>query len=289
MPLKASIPPQQLLQLAAAEPLPTPQQHDDKPSFSFPMNDDVTDPLAWLNDRALFFRGQHTPNNIKIGYEIFHLIEIAHLQYMHLTEDKAATDREHFVPCTNKYIDPPTRGDLWDERQQINICTTCDKHPTHILDTGNHMLVGTGVTHSFTNMNFARLIGLQEHRIDTTIFIGNGNEVSCKAAAFNVSIRIDGVVFDIDIGTPWLASLVRVTWDFTTMQLQHIHNDHPVTFTTAQHPQQGMQGLPSECPRLHRLLRHHLRAPTPSCPSTTGAGNHRHGHLEWRRGSGLVD
>jgi hypothetical protein len=99
MPLKASIPPQQLLQLAAAEPLPTPQQHDDKPSFSFPMNDDVTDPLAWLNDRTLFFRGQHTPNNIKIGYEIFHLIEIAHLQYMHLTEDKAATDGEHFVPA----------------------------------------------------------------------------------------------------------------------------------------------------------------------------------------------
>jgi hypothetical protein len=115
----------------------------------------------------------------------------------------------------------------------------------HIFDTGNHMLVGTGVTHSFTNINFVRLIGLQEHRIDTTIFIGNGNEVPCKATTFNVSIRIDGVVFDIDaylldigndvnviLGTPWLAGLVRVTWDFTTMQLQHIRNGHPVTFTT---------------------------------------------------------
>jgi hypothetical protein len=151
---------------------------------------------------------------------------------MHLTEDKAETDGEHFVPCANKYIGPPTRGDLPEERQQINIFTTCDEHPTHIFDTGNHMLVGTGATHSFTNINFTRLIGLQEHRIGTTILVGNGNEVPCRAAAFNVSIRIDGAVFDIDayllnigndvdviLGTPWLAALVHVTWDFATMQL----------------------------------------------------------------------
>jgi hypothetical protein len=62
-----------------------------------------------------------------------------------------------------------------------------------------------------------------------------------------VLLRIDADVFDIDIylldigndvniilGTPWLASLGHVTWDFTTMQLQYVRNGRLFTFTTVQ-------------------------------------------------------
>jgi hypothetical protein len=76
MPLKASIPPQQLLQLAATKLPSIAQQHHDGSSST---NNDVTDPLSWLSGCAFSFRGQRTPNNLKSGYEILHLVEIAQL------------------------------------------------------------------------------------------------------------------------------------------------------------------------------------------------------------------
>ena len=76
------------------------------------------------------------------------------------------------------------------------------------------------------------------------ILVRSGNEVPCRAAAFNVPLRIDADVFDIDaylldigndvdiiLSTPWLASLGRLTWDFTTM-LQYVRNGSLFTFTT---------------------------------------------------------
>ena len=113
--------------------------------------------------------------------------------------------------------------------------------------TGIHILVDTGATHNIIDVNVAHLIGLQEQRINTAILIGSGNEVPCHVAAFNVPLRIDANVFDIDaylldigndvaiiLGTPWLASLGRLTWDFTTTQLQYVRNERLFTFTTTQ-------------------------------------------------------
>nr|AWA44959.1 hypothetical protein LOC101753448 [Saccharum spontaneum] len=60
-----------------------------------------------------------------------------------------------------------------------------------------------------------------------------------RVEAHLLQIGNKGIVLDIGndvnviLSTPWLAGLVRVTWDFATMQLQHIRNGHPVTFTTA--------------------------------------------------------
>ena len=112
---------------------------------------------------------------------------------------------------------------------------------------GVHILVDTGATHNIININVARLIGLQEQRINTAILVRSWNEVPCRAAAFNVPLRIDADVFDIDaypldigndvdiiLSTPWLASLGRLTWDFTTMQLQYVRNGRLFTFTTVQ-------------------------------------------------------
>lgn len=79
----------------------------------------------------LFFIDQHIPNDMKIGYAIFHLIDTAQLQYIQLTGNKSATDGVHSAHCTNTYLSLPTQGDPLDERQQINIYTTCDEHPSH--------------------------------------------------------------------------------------------------------------------------------------------------------------
>jgi hypothetical protein len=44
-----------------------------------------------------------------------------------------------------------------------------------------------------------------------------------------VPLRID---VDIILGTSSLAGLKRLTWDFSTMELQYYRNGHPITFTT---------------------------------------------------------
>jgi hypothetical protein len=38
-----------------------------------------------------------------------------------------------------------------------------------ILGTGDHMLVDTGATHNFININFACIIGLMEQHINTSV------------------------------------------------------------------------------------------------------------------------
>ena len=67
-----------------------------------------------------------------------------------------------------------------------------------VSSNGVHILVDTGATHNIIDINVARLISLKEHRINTAILDGSGNEVPCRAATFNVPLRIDADVFDID-------------------------------------------------------------------------------------------
>ena len=93
-----------------------------------------------------------------------------------------------------------------------------------VSGTGVHILVDMGATHNIIDINVARLIGLQEQRINTAILVGSGNEVPSRAVAFSVPLRIDANVFDIDaylldigndvdiiLSTPWLAGLGRLT------------------------------------------------------------------------------
>jgi hypothetical protein len=114
-----------------------------------------------------------------------------------------------------------------------------------IVGTGVFILVDTGATHNIIDINVARLIALREQCIDTTILVGSGNEVTCQAASFSTLLRVDDEVFTIDaflldigndidvvLGTPWLASLGRLTWDFTTMDLQYHDRGRPVTLTS---------------------------------------------------------
>jgi hypothetical protein len=118
------------------------------------------------------------------------------------------------------------------------------------------VLVDSDSTHNVIDISIARTIGLREQRIDTTILVGSGNSVPCRGASFNVPLRIGSDIFDIDtflldvgndidiiLGTPWLATLGRVTWDFTDMELRYLRNGryhilHPVqrrqTSTTVQ-------------------------------------------------------
>jgi hypothetical protein len=52
------------------------------------------DPISWVNCYKSF-KGQDSPNDRKIGYTIFHLIDTTKLRYMHLTGIKSATDMAH--------------------------------------------------------------------------------------------------------------------------------------------------------------------------------------------------
>jgi hypothetical protein len=105
---------------------------------------------------------------------------------------------------------------------------------------GVHVLVDSGATHNVIDINVAHSIRLQEQRINTTILVGSGNEVSCHAASFAMPLRIDNDIdaylhdigndVDVILGTPWLASLGSVVWDFTNMELQYVCNRRPHIF-----------------------------------------------------------
>jgi hypothetical protein len=129
----------------------------------------------------------------------------------------------------------------------------------------------TGSTHNVIDINVARLIGLREQRIDTTILVDSGNKVTCRVASFNVPLRNDDEVFNIDaflldigndidviLGTPWLARLGCLTWDFTTMELQYHDHGRPVTFASLR-PQRRptmVLALPAPAP-IRRAAREH--------------------------------
>jgi hypothetical protein len=83
---------------------------------------------------------------------------------------------------------------------------------------------------------------LWEQHIDTTILIGSGTKVTCRAASLSTPLRIDNEVSTIDVfllnigkdinvvlGTPWSASLRRLMWDFTSMELQYHDRSCAVT------------------------------------------------------------
>jgi hypothetical protein len=55
---------------------------------------------------------------------------------------------------------------------------------------------------------------------------------------------------DIILGTPWLTNLGRLTWDFSTMELQYIRNGHHITFMTIQlrHAMATVRALPAPPP-----------------------------------------
>ena len=67
------------------------------------MIDGTTDPLSWL-DYCKSFRGQDTPNDMEIGYTIFHLIDTTQLRYMHLTWIKPVMGMEHAGHCITEYF-----------------------------------------------------------------------------------------------------------------------------------------------------------------------------------------
>ena len=72
-------------------------------------------------------------------------------------------------------------------------------HPMYlagaILGTGVHILVDTGATHNIIDINVARTIGLLEQRITTTILVGSGHKISCRAGAFSMPLRINAESF----------------------------------------------------------------------------------------------
>jgi hypothetical protein len=53
----------------------------------------------------------------------------------------------------------------------------------------------TPAMHNIIDINFARLDGLMECRIDITILIGSSNETTCRGACFNKPLHIDTETF----------------------------------------------------------------------------------------------
>lgn len=124
-------------------------------------------------------------------------------------------------------------------------------------------LVDSGSTRNVIDINVARAIALNKQRIDTTILVGSGNEVTCHCASFNVPLRIASDIFEINafllgigndidviLGAPWLASLGRITWDFSNLELRYTSNGwlHTLTAIRQHRVQSTVQALPAPPP-----------------------------------------
>jgi hypothetical protein len=99
------------------------------------------------------------------------------------------------------------------------------------------ILIDIGATHNNIGATFAKLAGIKDHRINTTIQMGNGSYVTCHKACFNTCIFINNEIFYIDaflvdlnsdnniiLETQWPATLGPVLWDFNTLQMSFTLN-----------------------------------------------------------------
>jgi hypothetical protein len=119
-PLKASMPRQQLPQLAATELSSVAEHRYAKLAIST---------NAAKSCCKFLFGEQHIYNDMGIGYIISHPITIAQLRYMHLTGIMPATDTEHTGYYITDYSNRPTHDNSLDEQQQIYIYTAYNKPP----------------------------------------------------------------------------------------------------------------------------------------------------------------
>lgn len=114
-----------------------------------------------------------------------------------------------------------------------------------VLGQGVCILVNTGPTHNIINSRSAYLIGPEEHHIATMVLVGSGTLLACRGACFNVPLRIDSETFQIDtfllsigddidviLGTPWLADISNVLWNFASLETQFQWGTYRVTLSS---------------------------------------------------------
>jgi hypothetical protein len=99
--------------------------------LNFPMYDDKEDPLPWINRCEQFFRGQKTPEMEQVWYASYHLTGGAQQWYMHLMQDKTATDWAYFTRCVNKRFAPP-HGKLTSLRKTGTIDDYTERFLAHV-------------------------------------------------------------------------------------------------------------------------------------------------------------
>lgn len=148
-----------------------------------------------------------------------------------------------------------------------------------ILGQGVRILIDTGATHNVNDINFARIMGIMERRINTTIIIGSGTKITCRSASYNVPLRVDNETFHIDallvdtgndvdviLSTPWLADIDNILWNFASLEIQFRRGEGTITFTSVQdrRPLQHVLALPALAPI---LLAPRQVVPPPRSPS----------------------
>ena len=135
----------------------------------------------------------------------------------------------------------------------------------HDILLGQHVriLVDSGATHNIIDINLAILTAVVEHRINTTVLVGNGTEIACTSATFNVPLRMDTKTFHIDallldigndidiiLGTPWLTNIGIITWNFESIEMQFQRNDCTIKLSGIQNPHERriVLALPAPVP-----------------------------------------
>lgn len=75
------------------------------------------------------------------------------------------------------------------------------------------VMVDTGSTHNDINFHLARRLGLRDHRINTRILVGSGEEVPCHSTSLHVPLRIDSNSFTIDAFLLVINRILTSCWE----------------------------------------------------------------------------
>jgi hypothetical protein len=80
-----------------------------------------------------------------------------------------------------------------------------------------------------------------ERHISIAVLVGNGTEINNTSVSFNVPVSINTEEFhsdallldmgndvDIILGTPWLANMGIIAWNFELMEMQFQRNGHTI-------------------------------------------------------------
>ncbi|XP_074363636.1 uncharacterized protein LOC141704251 [Apium graveolens] len=105
-----------------------------------------------------------------------------------------------------------------------------------------HILVDSGSTHNFLDINFANKLGCKVEEVTTqTITVVDGNHIICKHVCKEFSWIMNGKEFttkvmlislgscDMVLGIQWLSILGPVYWDFKKLKMEFILDDEQIS------------------------------------------------------------